>query len=1052
MQKHILLTNSRFIWVTALLLICDVAFAQMKVTGIVTDPSGEPVIGANVLVKETSMGAITDLDGHFTVNAPENGSLVVSYIGYLTKTIKISGKNNIKVVLSEDSKALDEVIVIGYGSVKKQNLTSSVSKMTDEAVKERPVATLGEALAGNLAGVRAQSTSGVPGEELQIRIRGVNTINGSSDPLYVIDGVPYESMSDINPADVASIQVLKDASATSIYGARGANGVILIETKQGSDKPAVTFDGFYGLQDPEKYVSMMDAKEWLAFNIWKRNNDHLRSGGSMSDPMSARADANKIPDSWLDPDLVTTDWQKAITQVAPVQSYQLSASGKHKMGTIYFSGGYYDQKGIIKETYYNRINFRLNGTLNLSDYLKVGANISASRSKQDNKEAQGKETVIQHALMQAPIVKLDEATRDWGYPDLGITVYPNPLERLKETLDQTVQNKAAASAWAEITFMKGLVFKSQYNYSYDGRVYEYYVPGNVTYNNNNVTLGKSNSQSNNSWSIQNTLTYDALYGNKHALNVMLGQSADATDKYRIDGEATGWPLENIPTLNVATLAKRASTEKYQVRTVSFFGRVSYNYKEKYLLNATVRNDGSSRFGANNRWGWFPSFSAGWKLNEESFLSSVKWISLLKLRASWGKSGNDRIGYYDYLSVLTTDNSAYGNTLQAGMAPKNLKNEDLKWESTASLDFGLDFSAFNNRLQFNFDYYINKTDNLLFNLPIVMTSGYDRIRTNLGSIQNKGWELDITSHNLTGTFKWSTSLNLSGNQNKVLDMGGIDSFTDSMWDGKFITRVGGPVSQFYCYRTNGILTADDFEKKADGTPDENKPLVPVYKGQRIGNVKMVDQPTKMVDGKLVGDGVITEDDLVPYGNNIPDVIYGITNRFSYKNFELSVLIQGQIGGDVMFLGQRSLDYGSPGVNQFSHWVRCWKPDYQAVYGDRGDPTPYYLGVDMSWDGTTPNIYNRNSTYENNSDLRIYDTTYLRIKNITLSYTLPNDLLKKSFLKKAKVYVSLDNVATFDNYPGVSPETNSYGNSTTRAGVDYSTYPMSRKYTLGVNLVF
>lgn len=1052
MQKHILLKSSRLIWVIALMLFSHAVFAQIKVTGTVTDPSGEPIIGANVLVKETSLGSITDLDGHFTVNAPENGSLVVSYIGYLTRNIKISGRNNLKVVLSEDSKALDEVIVIGYGSVKKQNLTSSVSKMTDEAVRERPVATLGEALAGNLAGVRAQSTSGVPGEELQIRIRGVNTINGSSDPLYVIDGVPYESMSDINPADVASIQVLKDASATSIYGARGANGVILIETKQGSDKPAVTFDGFYGLQDPEKYVSMMDAKEWLAFNIWKRNNDHLRSGGSMSDPMSARADANKIPDSWLDPDLETTDWQKAITQVAPVQSYQLSASGKHKMGTIYFSGGYYDQKGIIKETYYNRINFRLNGTLNISDYLKVGANMSASRSKQDNKEAQGKETVIQHALMQAPIVKLDEATRDWGYPNLGITVYPNPLERLKETLDQTVQNKAAISAWAEITFMKGLVFKSQYNYSYDGRVYEYYVPGNVTYNNNHVTLGKSNSQSNNSWSVQNTLTYDALYANKHALNVMLGQSADATDRYRIDGEATGWPLENISTLNVATLAKRASTERYQVRTASFFGRVTYNYKEKYLLNATVRHDGSSRFGTNNRWGWFPSFSAGWKLNEESFLKSVEWISLLKLRASWGKSGNDRIGYYDYLSVLTTDNSAYGNTLQPGMAPKNLKNEDLKWESTASLDFGLDFSAFNNRLQFNFDYYINKTDNLLFNLPIVMTSGYDRIRTNLGSIQNKGWELDITSHNLTGSFKWSTSLNLSGNENKVLDMGGIDSFTDSMWDGKFITRVGGPVSQFYCYRTNGVLTADDFEKKADGTPDENKPLVPVYKGQRIGNVKLVDQPTKMVDGQWVGDGAITEDDLVPYGNNIPDVIYGITNRFSYKNFELSVLIQGQIGGDVMFLGQRSLDYGSPGVNQFSHWVRCWKPDYKAVYGDRGDPTPYDLGVDMSWDGSTPNIYNRNSTYENNSDLRIYDTTYLRIKNITLSYTLPADLLKKSFLKRAKVYVSLDNVATFDNYPGVSPETNSYGNSTTRAGVDYSTYPMSRKYTLGVNLVF
>lgn len=1052
MQKHILLTCSKAVWIVVLFFFCNVAWAQNKVTGIVTDPAGEPVIGANIVVKGTTTGTITDIDGRFSINAPANASLVVSYIGYLNKTVTVSGKQNLKIILTEDSKSLDEVIVIGYGSVKKQNLTSSVSKITNEAVQERPIATLGEALAGNLAGVRAQSTSGTPGEELQIRIRGVNTINGSSDPLYVIDGVPSEGMSGLNPSDVASIQVLKDASATSIYGARGANGVILIETKQGSGTPAITFDAFYGLQDPEKFVSMMDSKEWLAYNIWKRNNDHLRSGGSMSDPMSARADGNKIPDEWLDPDLATTDWQKAITQVAPVQSYQVSASGKHKLGTIYFSGGYYDQKGIIKETYYNRINFRLNGTLNISDHVRVGLSIAPSKSKRDNKEAQGKETVIQHALMQAPIVKLDEATRDWGYPNLGITVYPNPVERLKETVDLTVQTKLQTSAWLEVTFMKGLVFKSQYSYDYDGRVYEYYVPGNVTYNNNNVTIGKSNSISNDGWSIQNTLTYDATFKNIHSLNVMLGQSADAADKYRIDAEATGWPLENISTLNVATLAKRASTEKYQVRTASFFGRVSYNLKDRYLFNASLRNDGSSRFGANNRWGWFPSFSAGWKLNEESFLNSVKWISLLKLRGSWGKSGNDRIGYYDYLSVLTTDNSAFGNALQAGMAPKNIGNKDLKWESTASLDLGFDFSAFNNRLQFNFDYYINKTDNLLFNLPTLLTSGYENIRTNLGSIQNKGWELDITSHNLTGAFKWSTSLNLSGNKNKVLDMGGIESFTDAMWDGKFITRVGGPVSQFYCYRTNGILTADDFEKKADGTPDESKPLVPIYTGQRIGNVKMVDQPTKMVDGQMVGDGVINEDDLVPYGNNIPDLIYGITNRFSYKNFELSVLIQGQIGGDVMFLGQRSLDYGSPGVNQFSHWVRCWKPDYKALYGDRGDPIPYYLGVDMSWDGTTPNIYNRNSTYENNSDLRIYDTTYLRIKNITFSYTLPEDLLKKSFLKKAKVYVSLDNVATFDNYPGVSPETNSYGNSTTRAGVDYSTYPMSRKYTLGVNLVF
>lgn len=1025
---------------------------RRKISGIITDEKGESIIGANILVKNTKLGTISDTNGHFSIEAPVSGTIVVSYIGYMNKTIEISGKENFNITLKEDSKGLDEVVVIGYGSMKKQNLTSSVSKITNEAILERPIATLGEALAGNLAGVRAQATGGTPGQELQIRIRGVNTINGSSDPLYIIDGVPFEDMSDLNPSDVASVQILKDASATSIYGARGANGVVLIETKQGTGSPSVTFDAFYGLQDPEKYVSMMTSKEWLAYNIWKRNNDYLRSGGSMSDSMSSRPDADKIPDSWLDPNLTTTDWQKAITQMGPIQSYQMSASSKSKLGTMFFSGGYFDQQGIIRETYYNRINFRFNGTLNVSKNIKVGVNVAPSLSNQDAKDAEGKETVIHHALLEPPLVKLNEATRDWGFPNLGITVYPNPLERLKETIDKTTINKLTTSAWAEISFSKNLVFKSQYSYNYDGRVHEYFVPGNVTYNNNNVTIGNAYSIANNGWSLQNTLTYD-FKKNNHSLNLMLGQSADAANNFRMDAAATGWPLENISTLNVATLPTDASTERYQIRTASFFGRAIYNYKEKYLFNASLRNDGSSRFGSSNRWGLFPSFSGGWKLNEESFLKSVDWLSLLKIRTSWGTSGNDRIGYYDYLSIMTTDNSAYGNSVQGGLAPKNIQNSNLKWESTASLNFGLDFSAFKNRLQFNFDYYINTTQNLLFNLPIPLTSGFETIRTNLGSVENRGWEFDITSRNTTGAFSWTTSLNLSGNSNKVLDMGGIESFTSAMWDGKFITRVGGPVSQFYVYRTDGILSANDFEKKADGiTPDENKPLVAVYSGERIGHIKFVDQPTKLVDGKLVGDGVISESDLVPYGNNIPDVIYGLTNRFSYKGFDLSVLVQGQLGGDVMYLGQRAFDTGAVGVNQFSHWLRCWKPDYQAVYGDRGDPTPYNLGVDMSWDGKTPNIYSRNTTYDNNSDLRIYDTSYLRIKNITLSYNFPKNLLKSTFLKNAKVYVSIDNLATFDNYPGVSPETNSYGNSTTMAGVDYSTYPTSKKYTLGFNFVF
>ena len=1025
----------------------------VSVTGMVKDASGEPIIGASVVEAGTTNGIVTDLDGNFKLNVSAKGSLKISFIGYQTQTIPVAGKKQFDITLKEDAKVLDEVVVVGYGQMKRSDLTGSVVSVNDEAIKKSVVTSVDQVLQGRAAGVQVQANSGMPGGSSSIRIRGINSLNASNEPIFVIDGVIIDgstgsgsdnALASINPSDIVSMDVLKDASATAIYGARAANGVIMITTKRGQKGEAqITYDGYIGWQEMPKKLDMLNLREYAEHKNVRSGKDYSGNDWGI---------VNK-DNNFVRPDLLGegTDWQDEMFSKAMMTSHNLSVTGGTDKSNYALGAGYLNQDGIAVGSGFRRLNLRGSFDAQVKSYLKMGINFAFSNSRQ--KLTVSDESLIRTALLQSPSVAVRNAEGTFDGPDTDEWVQTNPvgLAMIKDNRNEKMGIRA--NTYAEATIIDGLTFKTELSFDYGvTNTYKFdpsYTFGAIENTDRQGTFSKSY---NKFWSWRNIVNYMKTFG-VHNVNAMIGQEMQESKWEYLMGSRMGY-LSNAATdltLGDAATAKNNGNSG-ESSILSYFGRLFYSYDDKYLLTFTLRRDGSSKFYKDNRWGWFPSFSAGWKLNEESFLSSVKWISLLKLRASWGKSGNDRIGYYDYLSVLTTDNSAYGNTLQAGMAPKNLKNEDLKWESTASLDFGLDFSAFNNRLQFNFDYYINKTDNLLFNLPIVMTSGYDRIRTNLGSIQNKGWELDITSHNLTGTFKWSTSLNLSGNQNKVLDMGGIDSFTDSMWDGKFITRVGGPVSQFYCYRTNGILTADDFEKKADGTPDENKPLVPVYKGQRIGNVKMVDQPTKMVDGKLVGDGVITEDDLVPYGNNIPDVIYGITNRFSYKNFELSVLIQGQIGGDVMFLGQRSLDYGSPGVNQFSHWVRCWKPDYQAVYGDRGDPTPYYLGVDMSWDGTTPNIYNRNSTYENNSDLRIYDTTYLRIKNITLSYTLPNDLLKKSFLKKAKVYVSLDNVATFDNYPGVSPETNSYGNSTTRAGVDYSTYPMSRKYTLGVNLVF
>jgi TonB-linked SusC/RagA family outer membrane protein len=1015
-------------------IIAPIAAPLLLVKGVVRDEASEPLPGVSIVVKGTQRGAVSNQNGEFSLEVPSKESvLLFSFVGYLPREVTVGNQTFIEVSLEADVRALSEVIVVGYGTVKKENLTSSISKIGPEAIESRPLTTLSDAFAGQLAGVRAQSVSGIPGQQLQIRIRGVNTINGNSNPLYVIDGIPRDDMTDINPADVASIQILKDASATAIYGARGANGVVLIETKQGTGKPTVTVDAFYGVQDPEKFVGMMNKDEWLAYNIWSRNEDWLRRGGLMQDPQSARPANLQIPDAWLDPNLKGTDWQKAITVNAPIQSYQVSVSGKNDMGSVYVSGGYLDQDGVIFNTNYRRFNLRFNGVMNVGKRLKVGMNLSPSFSVQDDRTTQGKETIIHHAINQSPLVGLNQATRDFGYPvGLG-QAYANPLERLKYTTDRTNENKFVSVVYSELEILPRLVFKSQFGYNFFQSNYEFFQPGNVTYNNGFVTIGNSNSRTARDWSSQNTLTYDKSFG-PHNLNVLAGISAEDRNSFRIAARANGWPNEIIETLNVATTPTDASTERYTSRIASQFGRIGYNYKEKYLVNATVRRDGSSRFGTNNKWGIFPAISAGWKLNEENFLRGATWLTLLKLRAAWGTSGYDRIGNYDFISKLRVSNTSWGDAVVPGLVPANIENPDLKWESTTTRDFGLDISAFNNRVQLNFDYFINQTDNLLFNLPIPNTTGFNSFRSNIGSIENRGWEVDLTTTNTTGKVRWTSSLNLSTVKNKVLNMGEVDQFTGSSWDGRFITQVGGQVSQFLVYRTTGILTKADFD-------DAGKAISPIFPGQEEGNVKYIDQN---------GDGKINTDDLVPYGSNIPDLIYGVTNRVKFGNFEFSLLLQGQVGGDVMFLGQRHMDAGGTNTNQFARWVHAWKPDYEALYGPGENPIPDYLGVDMSWDGVTP--YPKAKKFDNNSDFRIYDATFLRIRNIALNYTLPKTIGNRSFYKSARIYISVDNLKTFDNYPGVTPETNSFGNETTRMGVDYSTYPLSKKYTAGINITF
>ena len=1014
---------------------------KITVTGVVFDENNLPVIGANITEVGTTNGIITDFDGNFSLNVAKGSSIQISYIGYQTQTIKVTGTQKLVINLEVDRQSLDEVVVVGYGSVKKQNLTGSVSKITDDAMTERPIATLGEAFQGQLAGVSsASSGGGLPGSELSIRIRGINTINGTSNPLYVIDGVPRDNMSDLNPSDIASIQVLKDASSTAIYGSRGASGVILIETKQGKGKPSVTFDAYYGFQNAERTMDLMEGPEYVAFNMYRRNLAHLREGGSMSDPMSARKSANRIADWWTTT-TEFTNWQQEMFQSAPIQNYQASASAKGDMGSIFFSVGYLDQEGIIVGSDYNKINARLNASLNISKNFRIGLNMGTSRSVQNTGGGGAKESPIHHALMQSPLVGLDEATRDQGIPsqdEVGVA-YVNPYLRAKNTLDQNEYTRINAAIWAEYDIMEGLKFKTQYSNTYDGFKNEYFVPGYINYN-SAKTQGSSDASRTDSWTLQNTLTYDKTIAEKHVFNFLLGQSAEKQSYYGISATATDWPYDNLNTLNLAATPTEASTSKTAYTNASFFGRVSYNFDEKYLLTASVRRDGSSRFGRNSKWGTFPAVSAGWKINEEAFLKDVDWISLLKLRASWGKAGNDNIGgNYPSVAALGTYTTSWNNALVSGAAPSNMPNVDLQWEATKSLNFGFDFSAFQNRLQVNVDYYINNTDNLLFSMPIPQTTGFGSYTTNIGSVRNTGIELDITSHNINkGDFKWTTNLNLSHNKNEVTDMGGQKELIVTSWSQRYKTEIGKPLSQYLAYKTDGFLTKDCFD--ANG-----KAIVPILAGQEEGNPRYVDQN---------GDGKITADDQVVCGNNLPDVTFGFTNKFSYKNFELSVLLQGQLGGEVMYIGARHNDIASD-RNTYKHWLNSYKPDFEALYGPGENPIPEeYIkkhGIDMSWDGKTGYAFGQ-SGGGMADDRRIYDATYLRIKNITLSYTLPKSLLNKTLLSSARIYGSVDNVYTFTDYPGFTPESNTNGSGATRMGVDYSTYPLSRRFIMGVNLVF
>jgi len=1008
---------------------------QKKVTGKVTDSTGASLPAVTVSVKGSKSGTVSDADGNYVVtNIPSEATLVFSFIGLKTKEITVSGKTTINATMEDESIGLDEVVAVGYGTVKKQDLTGSVAIMKNEALAQRTISSVGEAFAGQMAGVQAQQTTGRPGSELTIKIRGLGTINASNNPLYVIDGVPCgDNMKDLNPNDIASIEVLKDASSAAIYGARGSSGVVLITTKQGGKgKPTFDLVVSNGIQQVDKIVDMMDIYQWTAYQMWAKNESYVRVGGNLSTPNASRPAAYQYPESFNNPSsLPNTNWLKEIYRIAPMQSYQLTASGGNDAGSYLVSGSYMNQEGVVRESGYQRFNLRVNTTLNVSDYVKLGMNIAPSFSTENNPDSEGKESALHHAMNYSPNVPINMNTEEWGYTPSG-TSYPNALKRLKEVHDETRTNRILSSVWGELKIMEALKFKSQFGYNFREARNSYFRPSNV--NQGIASFGKFAANDQYDWSLQNTLNYSPKVSELFDLNVLVGQSMEGSKVYNSNGKANGYPNSLIYTLNVASTAVTASTSEFESAMSSYFGRVNFNVKDKYLVTMNLRRDGSSNFGKDTKWGWFPSASLGWKIDREEFMSgSNDWLDLLKLRLSVGKAGNNSIGYYSSISSLGVYNYSLNGTVVNGLAPSTIANSDLSWESKISKNIGLDFGALKGKIQANLDYYIDDTKDMLQYVPVSYMTGYSQSLQNVGEVQNRGWEFEVTTHNLDGQFKWNTSFNISKNTNEVKKLGNLGApiIGNSWGSPAYITKVGEAIASYYMYKTDGILSAADFDSNGKAT-------VAIAAGQEKGNIKIVDANK---------DGKIDANDRTILGNNLPDFMWGLNNHFTYKSFDLNVLLQGSQGGKLFFLGTRHMDNGAIGTNQFVRWVNCYKPDRTPA------TIPSTSTVDMTWDGKTPYPFGNNPAY---NDTWLYDASFVRIKSITLGYNLPKSVCKTLHLVNGRVYIMGDNLFTWNNYPGSTPETNSYGNTTgngtTSPGTDYATYPISRRYSVGINLTF
>lgn len=975
------------------------------VSGIVVDAKGEPLTGVTVLLKSTTAGTTTGTDGKFSLETGTQTSpvLVFSFIGFATQEVAVKPGEKIRVVLQETNVQLNEIVVIGYGSQKKRDLTGSVSSVNTKEIKSLPVPSIGEAMQGRSSGVQVIS-SGAPGSNVAFRIRGTGTIN-NSDPLLVIDGIPTDiPLNTLSPNDIASIEVLKDASAAAIYGSRGANGVILITTKKGTaEKSSLEFNMFSGIQSAANVVDMLNASEFATLH-----NEMMLNNGQAVNP------------DFADPSSLGTgtDWLSELFRTAPIQNYSLSYSGGNARSSYYVSGAVMDQKGIVINTAYRRYTVQFNSDTRVYDWLKFTNNLTLNHDVKKSGDYN-----IRNAMAALPAQDLYNADGTYSGPvgqSSWVGDVVNPIGKARLVENKTQGYNAIGNISGEVTLLKELKFKSTAGIQasfWDNRTWSPKYNWQPTPQASSYLSQQYNKKLTYLW--DNYFTYDTRFSENHHLTLLAGSSAQSNREDFMTGSAQGFPSDNTQQLVNGTTSKTLTGNAYEWALLSFIGRANYDFSGKYLVTATLRRDGSSRFGENNRWGWFPSASLAWRLSQEDFMKDIAWLDDLKLRVGYGVTGNQNIGNYSFASVLQTIQYVFNGQVVSAVVPQAIPNPSVRWEQVEQSNLGFDATLFNGRLNVVLDAYIKNTNDMLVPMSVPISTGYSDVivpSINAGKVKNKGIELGISSTNTTGPVVWTTGFNIAFNHNEVVSLNDtIPMYTGSIGlnQNLSIQNSGYPVNAFYGFVTNGIFqTQAEVDNYAVQVPG-NDP----YNRTSAGDIRFRD---------LNNDGKIDDNDRTYIGNPNPKVIFAMNNSVAWKGFDLSVFVQGVYGNEIFNANRIYQEGMAVAQNQTTAVLERWTGEGSS--------------------NTIPRaVYNDPNKNTRVSDRFIEDGSYLKIKNVTLGYTIPARITEKIRLGSARVYFSAQNLLTITDYTGFDPEVPANG-------IDLNVYPVTRTFSAGVNIVF